>query len=60
MGIRWNKRVNSLGKWKVSLFGLGYVGLSHAVAYALKDIRVVGFDIDKEKIKAIKKSVEVI
>lgn len=38
---------------KVSIFGLGYVGLSYAVVYALKGIKVYGFDIDEEKIKLI-------
>ena len=49
--------MNDLSTWKVSIFGLGYVGLSHAVAYALKDIRVVGFDVDREKIELIRKGV---
>jgi len=49
--------VNNLSTWKVSIFGLGYVGLSHAVAYALKNIRVVGFDVDREKIELVRKGV---
>ena len=49
--------MNNLSTWKVSIFGLGYVGLSHAIAYALKDIRVVGFDVDREKIELVRKGV---
>jgi len=50
-------RVSSLTKWKVSIFGLGYVGLSHAVAYALKGVKVIGFDVDKVKLKFIEKGI---
>ena len=49
--------MNDLSTWKVSIFGLGYVGLSHAVAYALKGIKVVGFDVDKRKIELVRKGV---
>lgn len=37
-------------KEKISIIGLGYVGLPLAVAFA-KKARVVGYDIDKEKVK---------
>lgn len=42
---------NSLisGKEKLSLIGLGYVGMPIAVAFA-KKIRVIGFDLNKKKI----------
>lgn len=46
-----------MAKWKISIFGLGYVGLSHAVAYALKNVKVIGFDIDKKKLESIKKGI---
>ena len=46
-----------MAKWKISIFGLGYVGLSHAVAYALRGINVVGFDVDREKIELVRKGV---
>jgi len=49
--------VNGLSTWRVSIFGLGYVGLSHAVAYALRGIKVVGFDVDKRKIELVRKGV---
>ena len=36
------------GEEKISLVGLGYVGMPIAVAFA-KKIKVVGFDLNKEK-----------
>ncbi|MCD6262932.1 UDP-glucose/GDP-mannose dehydrogenase family protein [Candidatus Bathyarchaeota archaeon] len=38
---------------RVSFFGLGYVGLCTAVCFAKKGFKVVGVDIDEEKIKGI-------
>ena len=35
---------------KISLIGLGYVGMPIAIAFANKNIPVIGFDINKEKI----------
>jgi len=49
--------VSSLIEWRISIFGLGYVGLSHAIAYALKGVKVIGFDVDREKLKSIKKGI---
>ncbi len=46
MGL-YEKLVN--GEEKLSLVGLGYVGMPIAVAFA-KKIKVVGFDLNKEKI----------
>jgi len=40
---------------KISLIGLGYVGLPLAVAFAEKGIDVIGFDLNKEKIKRYQK-----
>lgn len=37
------------GKKKLSLIGLGYVGMPIAVAFAMK-VKVIGFDISEEKI----------
>ena len=37
------------GKEKLSLIGLGYVGMPIAVAFS-KKIKVIGFDINSEKI----------
>lgn len=35
---------------KISLIGLGYVGMPIAVAFAAKGVSVIGFDLNKEKI----------
>ena len=39
------------GKEKISVVGMGYVGLPLAVAFAEKKIDVIGFDLNKEKIE---------
>lgn len=39
----------------VSIIGLGYVGLSTAVCFASRGIRVVGVDVDAKKLEAIGK-----
>lgn len=44
-------------KEKLSLIGLGYVGMPIAVAFA-KKIDVIGFDLNKEKIKLYKKGID--
>jgi UDP-N-acetyl-D-galactosamine dehydrogenase len=46
------------GKSKLSLVGLGYVGMPIAVAFAAKGIKVVGFDLNKEKIGLYKKGID--
>ena len=45
------------GEEKVSLVGLGYVGMPIAVAFARK-IKVVGFDLNEEKIKLYQNGVD--
>lgn len=35
---------------KLSLIGLGYVGMPIAVAFAAKGVQVIGFDLNKAKI----------
>jgi len=44
-------------KSKLSLIGLGYVGLPIALAFARK-IKVIGFDINAERIKLMKKKID--
>ncbi len=44
-------------KAKVSLIGLGYVGLPIALAFARK-VSVIGFDINKERIELMKKGID--
>ena len=42
----------------LSDIGLGYVGMPIAVAFAKKGIKVIGFDLNKEKIELYKKGVD--
>ena len=43
---------------KLSLVGLGYVGMPIAVAFAAKGIDVIGFDLNKSKIELYKSGVD--
>lgn len=43
-----------VGKEKISLVGLGYVGMPIAVEFARRGIKVIGFDLNKEKIETYK------
>ena len=43
---------------KISLVGLGYVGMPIAVAFAKKGVEVIGFDLNKEKIALYKNGVD--
>lgn len=43
---------------KVSLVGLGYVGMPIAVAFANKGIDVIGFDLNKAKIELYKSGID--
>ena len=45
------KRIN------VGVIGLGYVGLPLSILFSKKGFRVIGFDIDKNKIKKINKNI---
>lgn len=45
------------GETKISVVGLGYVGMPIAVAFA-KKIRVIGFDVSKEKIDLYKRGID--
>lgn len=42
---------------KISVVGLGYVGMPIAVAFA-KKVDVIGFDVNKEKIELYKKGID--
>ena len=42
----------------LALVGLGYVGMPIAVAFANKDINVIGFDLNKAKIELYKQGVD--
>ncbi|MBR2722404.1 MAG: nucleotide sugar dehydrogenase [Clostridia bacterium] len=52
----YNKLVN--GEEKLSLVGLGYVGMPIAVAFANKGIDVIGFDLNKAKIELYQSGVD--
>ena len=45
-------------KEKISLVGLGYVGMPIAVAFAAKGVKVVGFDLNKTKIELYKSGID--
>lgn len=47
-----------LGKEKLSLIGLGYVGMPLAVAFAEHNINVIGFDLNKQKIELYKSGID--
>lgn len=49
--------MNTIDDVKVAVIGLGYVGLPLAVAFA-KKFDVVGFDIDAERINALKDQID--
>ncbi|MFA5404281.1 MAG: nucleotide sugar dehydrogenase [Ignavibacteria bacterium] len=42
-------------KFKVGIIGLGYVGLPLALEFSMKNIFVLGFDLDNEKVNKINK-----
>lgn len=46
------------GEEKLSLVGLGYVGMPIAVAFAKKGLKVIGFDLNKAKIELYKSGVD--
>lgn len=43
---------------KISLVGLGYVGMPLAIAFAEKGVEVIGFDLNKEKIGLYKNGID--
>lgn len=47
-----------VGKEKISLVGLGYVGMPIAVEFARRGIKVIGFDLNKEKIETYKSGID--
>ena len=52
----YNKIINK--EEKVSLVGLGYVGMPIAVAFADKGVDVIGFDLNKSKIELYKNGID--
>lgn len=45
-------------KEKISLIGLGYVGMPIAIEFAKRGIKVIGFDLNKEKIKTYQSGID--
>ena len=45
----------SLSTAKIGILGLGYVGLPVAIAFAKKNIKVIGYDLDANKINKLTK-----
>ena len=52
----YEKLVNN--KEKLSLIGLGYVGMPIAVAFSKREIDVIGFDLNEKKIGLYKKGID--
>ena len=52
----YSKLINRLEK--LSLVGLGYVGMPIAVAFANKGVDVIGFDLNKAKIELYKSGID--
>lgn len=46
------------GQERLSLTGLGYVGMPIAVAFAKRGIKVIGFDLNEQKIKLYKSGID--
>ena len=46
------------GEEKLGLVGLGYVGMPIAVAFARKGVRVIGFDLNSEKIALYRQGID--
>ena len=46
------------GKEKLSLIGLGYVGMPIAIEFAKCGVNVIGFDLNAEKVKLYKSGID--
>lgn len=46
------------GKAKISLVGLGYVGMPIAIEFAKRGVSVIGFDLNKAKIETYKSGID--
>jgi len=56
MHIQWRKGAYAVNRHDsaIGVVGLGYVGLAYALAFSLHGFRVVGVDIDDERVEAIR------
>ena len=48
--VHYIKKINFKNEAKIGIFGLGYVGLPLAIRFLIKNFKVFGFDINKEKL----------
>lgn len=46
------------GKESIAVVGLGYVGMPLAISFAKRNINVIGFDINQEKINSYKQGID--
>lgn len=46
------------GEEKISLVGLGYVGMPIAIEFAKRGVKVVGYDLNKAKIELYKNGID--
>ena len=44
-------------KFKIGVWGTGYIGLSTMVYFSKKKIKCVGYDVDEKKVKSINSGV---
>ena len=51
------KKLLKSKKFKIAVWGTGYIGLSTMVYFSKKKIKCVGFDINKEKVRKINSGV---
>ena len=51
------KKLLKSKKFKIAVWGTGYIGLSTMVYFSKKKIKCVGYDIDKKKVKKINSGV---
>lgn len=52
MNLNYAKHLKS-GKYKIAVWGAGYIGLSTMAFFAKKKIHCIGFDVNKKKVKTI-------
>ena len=51
------KKLLKSKKFKIAIWGTGYIGLSTMVYFSKEKIKCLGYDIDKQKVKKINSGV---
>ena len=54
--LLWEKIIRK--QEKIALVGLGYVGMPIAVAFAAKGVAVIGFDVNREKVRLYQSGID--